>query len=81
MSVRIGQIVKGSLFNEPMRVEIAQESGDGTWVLGLVGTRSERFRRVTLTTTDLSSLTIIEPEMTFRGDGSLLRLGIQAFLS
>jgi len=79
MKVRIGQVVEGPLFNEPMRVETAQQSGDGTWLLGLVGIRSEHFRRVTLTYEDLNTLKIIEPEMTFRGAGSLLRLGIQAY--
>ena len=77
--VKVGQIVRGSLFNEPMRVEIVQPSGDGTWVLGLVGIRSERFRKVTLTSADLDSLSILEPELTFGGDGALLRLGIQAY--
>ncbi|MHA1588769.1 MAG: helicase-related protein [Candidatus Thorarchaeota archaeon] len=79
MNLRIGQIVKGPFFNEPMRVENAQRSGDGTWVLGLVGIRSERFRKVTLTSNDINTLTILEPEMAFGGDGSLLRLGIQAY--
>jgi len=77
--VKVGQIVTGSLFNEPMRVEIVQPSGDGTWVLGLVGIRSERFRKVTLTSADLDSLSILEPDLTFSGDGTLLRLGIQAY--
>jgi len=62
-----------------MRVEIAQPGSNGTWVLGLVGIRSERYRKVTLTASDLDNLFILEPELTFRGDGSLLRLGIQAY--
>jgi superfamily II DNA or RNA helicase len=78
-AIKAGQIVRGSLFNEPMRVEIAQPSSDGTWVLGLVGIRSERYRKVTLTASDLDNLFILEPELTFSGDGSLLRLGIQAY--
>ena len=40
-----GQILTGPLFNEPMRVETVAETGPGNWSLGLVGTRSERFRR------------------------------------
>ncbi len=79
MDIRVGQVVKGTLFNEPMRVEIVQQSGNETWVLGLVGIRSEQFRRVTLTSNDLDTLTILEPDMAYGGDGSLLRLGIQAY--
>jgi hypothetical protein len=45
----IGKILTGSLFNEPMRVETVQVNGPASWVLGLVGTQSERFRKVTLT--------------------------------
>ena len=44
---REGQLLRGSLFNEPMRIETVRPSGDGTWVLGLVGVQSERFRKVT----------------------------------
>ena len=44
-----GQILRGSLFSEPMRVETIRRGGDDTWVLGLVGIQSEHFRKVTLT--------------------------------
>jgi len=37
-----GQILRGSLFSEPMRVETVRSGGDGTWVLGLVGVSSIR---------------------------------------
>lgn len=40
-----GQILIGPLFNEPMRVETAQSNGPTSWIVGLVGTNSERFRR------------------------------------
>ena len=40
-----------------MRVETVRAGGDGTWILGLVGTESERFRKVTLSTDDLAGLT------------------------
>ena len=33
-----GQILIGSLFNEPMRVETVQANGPASWVVGLVGT-------------------------------------------
>jgi hypothetical protein len=38
----------------PMRVETAQASGPSSWVVGVEGTQSERFRRVTLTADDLA---------------------------
>ncbi|MCZ7573956.1 MAG: DEAD/DEAH box helicase [Ardenticatenaceae bacterium] len=77
--IRIGQILKGPLFSEPMRVETVRAMGQGTWVAGLVGTQSERFRNVTLTARDLESLTIIETAATYAGDGTLLRLGLLAY--
>jgi len=51
IQIREGCIIVGSLFNEPMRVETVRVGGDGTWTVGLVGTQSERFRKVTLTAT------------------------------
>src|SRR5262249_58655038 len=74
-----GQTVIGPLFNEPMRVETVQANGPSSWVIGLVGTQSERFRRVTLAAEDLSQLTILAARNSFDGDGKLLRLGIQAY--
>ncbi len=74
-----GQVVGGKLFNEPMRVETAVQISDGTWRLGLVGTQSEKFRSVTLSAAELSSLTILQATRSFSADGSLLRLGIQAY--
>lgn len=41
-----GQVVTGTLFSEPMRVETIRESGPGTWVVGLCGLNTERFRKV-----------------------------------
>ncbi|QAA76826.1 MAG: ATP-dependent RNA helicase [Candidatus Bipolaricaulis sibiricus] len=74
-----GQILTGSLFNEPMRVETVHDNGNGTWVLGLVGTQSERFRKVTLSGQDLAGLTILDAGFSYDGDGRLLRLGLQAY--
>jgi hypothetical protein len=37
-----------------------QANGPASWVLGLVGTQSERFRKVTLTAEDVGRLTIID---------------------
>lgn len=45
--ISAGRILTGSLFNEPMRVESVQANGPASWVVGLVGTHSERFRKVT----------------------------------
>ena len=49
------------------------------WVVGLVGTQSERFRSVTLSISDLKTLTIYETACSFDGDGKLLRIGLQAY--
>ena len=53
--LRPGQILTGVLFNEPMRVETIRDTGSDTWVVGLVGTATERFRSVTLSLHDLRS--------------------------
>jgi superfamily II DNA or RNA helicase len=74
-----GQILTGSLFSEPMRVETVRSNGPDTWVAGLVGTQSERFRKVALTTRDIEGLTILDARHSFDGDGRLLRLGLQAY--
>lgn len=74
----IGQVLIGPLFNEPMRVETVRPSGSETWVLGLVGTRSERFRSVTLSARDLERLAVRGVTLTYDGDARLLRLGLQA---
>jgi superfamily II DNA or RNA helicase len=78
-SLRAGQLLTGSLFNEPMRVETVQENGSASWVVGLVGAHSERFRKVTLTASDLGRLTVLEARYSYNGDGRLLRLGLQAY--
>ena len=76
--LRVGQTLTGPLFNEPMRVETVAPGGDGSWVVGLVGAQTERFRRVTLTEADLAALSILESVSSYDGDGNLLRLGLQA---
>ena len=62
-----------------MRVETARPSGPDTWVVGLVGTQTERFRSVILSASDLKTLRILEPTCSYTGDGHLLRLGLQAY--
>ncbi|MER3488228.1 MAG: helicase, partial [Chloroflexota bacterium] len=77
--LREGQILTSSFFSEPMRVETVRPNGPDTWVAGLVGTQSEQFRRVTLTTRDIEGLTILDARHSYDGDGRLLRLGLQAY--
>jgi hypothetical protein len=74
-----GQVVSGTLFSEPMRVETIRESGPGRWVVGLCGLSTEKFRKVTLTAADLAQLQVQRPQFTYRGDGQVLRIGIQAY--
>src|SRR3989304_641850 len=77
--IHTGQILIGPLFNEPMRIETVRSNGTDTWVAGLVGIQSERFRSVTLTTNDIKGLRIIDAAYSFNGDGQLLKLGLQAY--
>ncbi len=74
-----GQILTGSLFSEPMQVETVRANGSGVWVAGLVGQRSERFRRVTLTADDIANLSIVDSTLSYEGDGRLLRIALQAY--
>jgi len=74
-----GQILTGPQFSEPVRVETVRADGPGGWVLGVVGTKTERFRRVTLSAADLEQLAIQSAVLTFNGDANLLRLGLQAY--
>jgi hypothetical protein len=79
LPIQPGQLLIGSLFNEPMRVETVASNGPESWVVGLVGLQSERFRKVTLTAKNLASLTIQHTTKSYDGDGQLLRLGFQAY--
>ena len=74
-----GQILIGPSFNEPMRVETVRQGGNGAWTIGVVGIRSEQFRRVVLTEADLAAMQILSSVASYQGDGVLLRLGIQAY--
>ena len=74
-----GQVLTGVQFSEPMRVETVRPNGLGFWDLGLVGQRSERFRRVTLDADQISTLTIHDSLFSYDGDGRLLRLALQAY--
>jgi len=76
--VSLGQVLRGSLFDEPMRVETISMVGDNTWAIGLVGVLTERFRRVTLTREQLSTLQVSAPKYTYSGDAELVRLGLDS---
>ena len=75
-----GQILIGDQFSEPMRVENVRPNGNGFWNLGLVGQRSDKFRRVTLNNEEISTLTIFDSDLSYDGDGRSLRLALQAYL-
>ena len=77
--IQEGQILTGPLFAEPMQVETVRPNGPGAWVAGLVGLQSEQFRRVTLTSGDISNLAIADNSLSYVGDGRLLRLALQAY--
>ncbi|MBI5168089.1 MAG: DUF3883 domain-containing protein [Candidatus Eisenbacteria bacterium] len=79
VALQLGQTLTGPLFSEPMRVETVQPNGPASWIVGLVGVQSERFRRVTLTVADLEHLSAVSAQCSFDGDGRLLRLGLQAY--
>ena len=78
--IREGQLLIGPQFPEPMRVETVRSNGPGSIEAGLVGQRTERFQRVTLTPEDITNLEIADPTLSFDGDANLLRLGIQSYM-
>jgi hypothetical protein len=59
-----------------MRVETVRPTGPGTWVLGLVGTQSERFRNVTITTEELKLIRIDEASYRYNGESTLKLSGV-----
>ena len=77
--IREGQVLTGPLFNEPMRVVTVHPNGPDSVMAGLVGQRTEQFRQVALTSTELADLTIAEATWRYDGDGDLLKLGLQAY--
>lgn len=76
---RPGLSLIGPHFSEPMRVITVTPTGIGRWVLGLVGSKTERFRSVTLSEADLAAMTVSGDDLSFDGDAQLLRLGLQAY--
>ena len=63
--IRDGQVLTGALFSEPMRVESVRANGAGSWVAGLVGMRTERFRRVALGADDIAGLAITDSSLSY----------------
>lgn len=78
-NLRPGSTLTGPHFSEPMRVVTVTPAGIGRWVLGLVGSQTERFRSVTLSELELPALTVSGGDLSFDGDAQLLRLGLQAY--
>ena len=74
-----GQILDGVQFPEPMRVEVVTPDGPRAWIIGLSGTRTSTFRRVRFSADDIAQLSVRSADPTFDGDGSRLRLGLQAY--
>ena len=72
------QILTGPIFNEPMRVLTVRPGSADSVEVGLVGQRTEQFRQVALTASDIASLAISGDESSYDGDGQLLRLALQA---
>ena len=56
-----------------MRVVTVRANGTDYVEAGLVGQRSEQFRQVTLTSDDISNLTIADAALSYNGDGRRLR--------
>ncbi len=78
-SILEGHLLLGPLFSEPMQVETIRHSSPTTWVLGLIGTRTQQFRRVTLRSEELKLLRVVESVRSYDGDPALLRLALQAY--
>lgn len=77
--IEIGQTLVGATFSEPMRVVTVRPEGDGAWTLGLVGEQTQRFTSATLSEEDIRHLKVLDSAPSFAGDGTLLRLGLQAY--
>ena len=74
-----GQILTGALFSEPMRVETVRPGGRDTWIAGLVGLNTERYRKLILSESEIAALKVLDTAASFAGDANLLRLGLQAY--
>ncbi len=77
--VKPGEILSGSLFNEPMRVITINPVGADSWELGLVGLNTQLFRSVPLTQEQIATLHRQDAAHSYGGDCDLVRLGLQAY--
>ncbi|HXR36116.1 MAG TPA: SNF2-related protein, partial [Candidatus Binataceae bacterium] len=77
--VKPGEILSGSLFNEPMRVLTVNPVGADSWELGLVGLNTQLFRSVPLTQEQIATLRRQDAVHSYAGDCDLVRLGLQAY--
>lgn len=77
--LHVGQLVRGTLFSEPMRVVTAQAVGDAAKRIGMVREQTQVYRSVTVTEGDLRSLTVLSSASTDDGAAGPVRLGLQAF--
>ena len=62
-----------------MQIETVRPSGLGDWVLVLVGRRSERFRRVTLTSDYIANLAVANCALPHDGDWRLPGITLRAY--
>ena len=53
-------------------------NGPSAWTVGLVGTKTQQFRRVSLTKDQLATLTFLSPSCSYDGDAGRLKLGLQS---
>lgn len=79
VEIREDQILKGSQFGEPMLVVKVKKIGNSLLEYDLVGQQSKTFRKVTLTASQISEMEIIDPTLSYSGDGHLLRIALQAY--
>ena len=77
--LRVGQVLSGSQFPEPMEVVTVRRLSASSVEAGLVGRDSKRFLRVSLGDEDIASLTVAGDGLSFGGDGESLRLGLEAW--
>jgi hypothetical protein len=79
MKVCVNQIISSPLFNEPMRVVTITPGGSKVYVLGLVGTKSQTFRQVNLTVSQIEDLEIIVAHTTTLEE-PIPQAGLQAYI-
>ena len=75
---KLGQVIIGNLFSEPMRVETAGPIGDSSWRLESGrNPNGEIPQRHPFSSGRIPQLAILPTTQTFNGNGTLLRLGMK----